>query len=224
MAFPRKLLNDREELVLDLRPHWIYLAPSVLLLLLAVVVGIALLAWDPKGITRTMAFVLAGIFVVLALMFFARRYGKWTTTNFVLTSDRIISRRGVVSKQGIEIPLERVNTVFFHQGILERMVGAGDLTIESAGERGSETFSDIRRPQQVQREIYVQMEANSNREYHRMGQAAAQAQSQVPPPPPTVVSQLSVPEQLEKLDELRRRGVLSEAEFQAQKAVLLGHG
>ena len=40
MAFPRKLLNDREELVLDLRPHWIYLAPSVLLLVIAVVVGL----------------------------------------------------------------------------------------------------------------------------------------------------------------------------------------
>jgi uncharacterized membrane protein YdbT with pleckstrin-like domain len=161
--------------------------------------------------------------VVLALLYFFRRYGLWTTTNFVLTSDRIISRRGLVSKSGIEIPLERVNTVFFHQGLFERLVGAGDLTIESAGERGSETFSDIRRPQQVQREIYVQMEANTNREYHRMGQAAAQAHSQAPPPA-AATPQLSVPEQLEKLDELRRRGVLSEAEFQAQKAVLLGNG
>jgi hypothetical protein len=56
-----------------------------------------------------------------------------------------------------------------------------------------------------------------------MGQAAAQAHSQAPPPA-AAAPQLSVPEQLEKLDELRRRGVLSEAEFQAQKAVLLGNG
>ena len=224
MAFPRKLLNDREELVLDLRPHWIYLAPSVLLLVIAVVIGVAALVWNPAGITRTLVFVVMGIVVVLALLYFFRRYGLWTTTNFVLTSDRIISRRGLVSKSGIEIPLERVNTVFFHQGLFERLVGAGDLTIESAGERGSETFSDIRRPQQVQREIYVQMEANTNREYHRMGQAAAQAHAQAPPPPAAAAPQLSVPEQLEKLDELRRRGVLSEAEFQAQKAVLLGNG
>lgn len=140
---------------------------------------------------------------------------RWTTTNFVLTGDRIISRNGVLSKSGIEIPLQRVNTVFFKQSVFERMVGAGDLTIESAGERGSETFSDIRRPAEVQREIYVQMEENSNRDYRRMGQYVADAGAGSGSP-------VSVASELEKLDELRRRGVLDEAEFQRQKARLLG--
>ena len=59
--------------------------------------------------------------------------------------------------------------MFFHQGLFERLVGAGDLTIESAGERGTETFSDIRKPSIVQKEIYVQMEANENRKFDRAG-------------------------------------------------------
>lgn len=215
MAFPRKLLNDNETLILDLRPHWLYLATSVAAVVAAVVLGIVVLVWDPAGVLGKVVFVAVGLIVLAALGFFGVRYARWTTTNFVLTGDRIISRNGVLSKSGIEIPLQRVNTVFFKQSVFERMVGAGDLTIESAGERGSETFSDIRRPAEVQREIYVQMEENSNRDYRRMGQYVADAGAGSGSP-------VSVASELEKLDELRRRGVLDEAEFQRQKARLLG--
>ncbi len=205
MAFPRKLLNDGEELVLDLRPHWLYLAPAVALLVVAVAAGITVAVVGAEGSAGT-AFQVAAIAVlVLALIVFALRYAAWTTTNFVLTSDRLLTRRGVLSKQGVEIPLERINTVFFRQSLFERLVGAGDLTIESAGEMGSESFTDIRKPALVQREIYVQMEANENRKFDR-GRGG---------------SMLSVAEQLEKLDALVHRGALTPAQFEAEKARLL---
>ncbi len=218
MPFPRKLLNAGEEVVIDIRPHWLFLVPSGAAFVAALVLGIAVLMWDPSGALKTIVFVLVGLVLLLALGFFGVRYAKWATTNFVLTGDRIISRHGVLSKSGIEIPLQRVNTVFFKQSVFERMVGAGDLTIESAGERGSETFGDIRRPAEVQREIYVQMEENSNRDYRRMGQYVADAQGGAG----AAGAGRSVAEELEKLDELRRRGVLDEDEFQRQKAKLLG--
>jgi len=206
VAFPRKLLNDGEELVLDLRPHWLYLAPSVALLAVAVAAGIAVAVVDVEGTTRTALQIAAIALLVVALVVFALRYAGWATTNFVLTSDRLLTRRGVLSKQGVEIPLERINTVFFHQSLFERMLGAGDLVIESAGERGSESFTDIRKPSVVQREIYVQMEDNENRKFDRGRGGGAT---------------LSVAEQLEKLDELVQRGALTPAQFEAQKAKLL---
>ena len=98
-------------------------------------------------------------------------YLKWVTTNFVITTDRLIYRHGVLSKHGIEIPLERVNTVFFSQSILERMVGSGDLVIESAGELGRQNFSNVRKPSAVQNEIHKQMEANENRKFDRVNAA-----------------------------------------------------
>jgi len=128
-----------------------------------------------------------------------------------VTTDRVIHRVGVISKHGVEIPLDRINTVFFHQSIFERLIGAGDLGIESAGERGSETFEDVRKPAIVQNEIYRQMEANSNRIYGGGRHA-------VPTQPDAGGS---IPEQIEKLDELRRKGVISEQEFAAKKADLL---
>ena len=207
MAFPRKLLNDGEELVLDLRPHWLFLAPPVALLVVAIAAGLAVAAVGPDGSTGSVLKVAAIVLLVVALVFLAARYAVWTTTNFVLTGDRLISRKGIFAKSGIEIPLERINTVFFNQSLFERMVGAGDLVVESAGERGSEAFTDIRKPALVQREIYVQMENNENRKFDRVGRGGGGG--------------LSVAEQLEKLHELVERGALTPDQYEAQKAKLL---
>ncbi len=206
MPFPRHLLTDDEDLVLDLRPHWWFLAPSGALLAVAVLFGLMALIRDwPNWIG-----VPVGLWVLGALGWFAVRYLTWTTTNFVVTNERVISRTGVISKRGIEIPLDRINTVFFNQTIFERMIGAGDLGIESAGEGGRQTFTDIRKPNMVQNEIYRQVEGLENRKFSKMGQAAA-------PPAPTE----SIPDQIEKLDQLRRQGVLTEEEFARKKRELL---
>ena len=76
----------------------------------------------------------------------------------------------MISKEGIEIPLDRINTVFFNQSIFERIIGAGDLGIESAGEGGHQEFTDIRRPNLVQNEIYRQVESLEDRRLRRLGQ------------------------------------------------------
>ncbi|MEY2465127.1 MAG: hypothetical protein QOH64_3265, partial [Acidimicrobiaceae bacterium] len=165
MAFPPKLLTDHEELILDLRPHWWYMAQPTGALIGAVLLGIAVIAnVDSDGIGAVLRLLVAAL-ILFCLGWFGVRYAKWSTTNFVVTSDRVVYRVGVLSKQGIEIPLERINTVFFKQSIFERLLGAGDLGIESAGERGSETFNDVRKPSAVQNEIYRQMEANNTRMY-----------------------------------------------------------
>ena len=208
MAFPQKHLNDGEEIVLDLRPPWVYLAPATLFLVVAIVLGVVA-AVMVDGDAGTAASIAALVLLAVAVVYFAYKYVNWVTTMFVLTTDRIITRRGWLSKSGIEIPLERINTVFFNQRIIERLLGAGDLSIESAGERGTEHLSDIRKPSLVQREIYVQMEQNENRKFDRVRGPATGAS-------------LSTAEQLEKLHGLVQQGALTPAQYEAEKAKLLG--
>ncbi len=244
MAFPRKLLNDGEELVLDLKPHWIFLVPSVAALVVSVIVGVVVLVptWQ-HTVGRVLA-VVVGLVVLVALGYFLKRLATWNTTHFVVTNRRLITGHGVFSKSRKEIPLDRVNDVSFHQGFLERMVGAGDLTIESAGERGSESFSDVNHPDNVQQAIYSQMEAREQRRFH-----PDSAPTTMPPPPPAVagfapppapsiepVTEVagsspattpaasgppSIATQIEELHGLLQRGLISQAEFDAKKAQLL---
>ncbi len=203
MPFSKKLLNEGEDIVLDLHPHWEYFLKSGAAFLVALVIGgyIAFGMDDPPSALE----IVGALLVLAALIWVAVTYFRWVTTNFVITTDRLIYRHGVLSKHGIEIPLERVNTVFFAQSILERVVGSGDLVIESAGELGRQNFSNVRKPSAVQNEIHKQMEANENRKFDRVNSS-----------PPE-----SIPDQIAKLDELRQRGVLTQAEFDAKKQQLL---
>jgi uncharacterized membrane protein YdbT with pleckstrin-like domain len=198
VPFPRRLLFEGEEVVRDLRPHWWFFAGPAALLAGSLVA----LIWIAMSFDQAWLTLAAAGVVVAALAWFIGRYLKWATTNFVVTTDRVVFRSGVIAKRGIEIPLERINTVFSHQRILDRILRNGDLTIESGGERGTETFFHIPTPAEVQNEIYLQLEQN-------------QQQSRQQPAPVDVVAQI------DRLDDLRKRGVISEAEFQAKKAQLL---
>jgi uncharacterized membrane protein YdbT with pleckstrin-like domain len=124
---------------------------------------------------------------------------------FVLTSDRLITRSGIIAKHSKEIPLERINDVSFNQTVVERALGAGDLLVESAGERGQTRISNVRKPEQVQLMIYKETEANNNRMMR----------------PPDARREWSVPEQIEALARLKEQGVLSDLEFEEKKRDLL---
>jgi uncharacterized membrane protein YdbT with pleckstrin-like domain len=194
-------LNEDEEVVLDLRPHWWFLAGPSLALVLAIAAAIYVATRTDRG----WALIPLLVLVLVALVWLLARIARWATTNLVVTSDRLIVRTGVIAKRGREIPLERINDITVTQSLLERMLGAGDLMIESGGERGQEHFHDCPDPPQVQNEIYRQMEAANDRQADRR----------------EVRRELSPLEQLEKLDELRQRGVISQAEFDVKKAQLL---
>jgi uncharacterized membrane protein YdbT with pleckstrin-like domain len=208
VAFPRKLLIEGERVVVELRPHWIALVgPGVVTVLVVIGWAIALAKAPDSGAGRTAVVwgaVIVGLLLLLA--YAVPRVVAWATSIFVVTTDRVIHRKGLIAKYSMEIPLEAINDVRFEQGVFERMIGAGSLVIESAGERGRQVFSDIRHPEEVQREIYAQGETNKQRMY------------QGGPPRGTP----STAGELERLADLRDRGVLTPEEFEAQKRRILG--
>lgn len=206
MTYPQKNLNPNETVALDMHPHWWYFAEPAGALAASVVLGIIVLvkAGDSNAGKAMKWLVLA--LLVLTAVWTLVRYLRWLTTVFVVTSHRVIFRAGVLAKSGIEIPLERVNNVNFNQSIFERMLGAGDLLIESGGETGQQRFTDIRRPDRVQKVIHAQIEQARRL---RAGGYAAPASA-------------DVAEQLERLEGMLERGTLTRDEFEAQKRKLLG--
>jgi uncharacterized membrane protein YdbT with pleckstrin-like domain len=204
MAFPSRLLNDNETVSVDLHPHWWYLAAPSIAIILAIAAGVAtLVATEVDSTWRTAAGWATIVAIVASSCWLLSRYGRWLTTHFVITNRRVIFRTGLLTKRGTEIPIDRVNTVYFHQSIWERVLGVGDLLIESGGETGQQRFTDIRQPDRVQRVLHAEMEA---RELRGRG-------------PDGVVD---VAGQLEKLESLLLRGTITADEFERQKRRLLG--
>jgi uncharacterized membrane protein YdbT with pleckstrin-like domain len=208
MPFPRQLLADHEEVVFDLKPHWVAVIPSVLWTIAGLIVLFGgywaaeqIFEKDPGGAKAVVGAVVTIAWIFLAVVPFLR----WRFTLFVLTTDRLITRSGIIAKHSKEIPLERVNDVTFSQSILERIVGAGDLLVESAGERGQTKIGNVRKPEEVQLMIYKEIEKNNER-MMRPGAAAAGT---------------PIPEQIQALARLKEQGVLTEAEFEAKKQELL---
>ncbi|MDP9184858.1 MAG: PH domain-containing protein [Actinomycetota bacterium] len=206
MAFPTRLLIDGETLVLDLRPHPVALVLPALYTIALTVVVVLLAGWIDAP-----WWVWPAVWVVGMLVYAVPKFVSWATSIFAVTSDRVIHREGLIAKRSMEIPLEAINDVRFEQGIFERMVGAGTLLISSASEFGTEPFTDIRHPEEVQRTIYQVGESNKKRMYQ--GDPAAGG---------TGASAPSSTSELERLARLRADGVLTEEEFQAQKAKILG--
>jgi uncharacterized membrane protein YdbT with pleckstrin-like domain len=220
MGFPRRLLREGEDLILDLRPHPIAIAFNVVIGVVVIVALILILVNMPDSWpswVRWATFVLAvGVIVVASVPGII----GWLTSHFVVTSERVIHRSGWISKHQKDIPLDRIQNVGFTQSVFERIIGAGDLQLESAGDESDTVFEDVRDPEHVQKTIYVVREQDEQRRLRPAPAAppprsAPQAVATVPGAPP-------VADELAKLADLRDRGVISEAEFQAQKARLLG--
>ena len=223
MPFPRKLLVPNEKLIMEMRPHWIALVMPALVTIVVIVGWILALNYAPDdGAGRTTVVWGATLIALFILFWFPlRRVVAWATSWFVVTSDRVIHRQGWIAKRSMEIPLEAINDVRFHQGVFERMIGAGDIIISSASEFGREVFGDIRNPEEVQRTIYHQGELNQQRMYQ------GRDSTQSPPAPSTNTPRMppaspSTSGELERLADLRDRGVLTESEFQNQKKKILG--
>lgn len=214
VPFPEELLSEDEEVVLDLRPHWWYITPTSIGLGAALLLGVVSLA---NGMPSPVQLLVA-VIILVALGYFALNYARWATTSFVVTTQRLVFRSGLVSKSSVEMPLDKINTVTSNQNLFERMIGAGDLVIESASDQ-DQLFTDVRKPDAVQHEINRQRDRADRR--GRDGYAGPHRDTppvthNAPPAEPE-----SIPDQIERLAQLRDRGIISEADFQAKKADLL---
>lgn len=155
MGYPRKLLSDDETVALESHPHWKTLILPVLVLLVTLGAAGFLYAVIDDQIGR---YVIGAVALVLVVTMFLVPVLRWRTTLFVLTSKRIVVRTGILSRTGRDIPLTRVNDVTFTHNLLERMLGCGTLTVESAGERGQVELDDVPHVEQVQRLLYELVE------------------------------------------------------------------
>jgi uncharacterized membrane protein YdbT with pleckstrin-like domain len=157
-------LSSDEQPVLLLHPHWKTLIPPFLIAVLVVAVALAAEVLIPSGSGAAAARGAVGVVAVLALMvWLAMPLLRWRTTTYELTTKRLRTRFGVVTRRGRDIPLTRINDVSFERGVLDRLLGAGRLVVESAGEHGQIVLRDIPNVEYVQATLFRLVEDEQRR-------------------------------------------------------------
>ncbi len=164
MGFPDDSLTSDEHVVLHLHPHWAaMIAPAfwTVVGLGGVVAGAIFL---PDEGWAKIALVLIGAVALLLFLWLALwPFIVWRSTHFVFTNERVLLREGVFNRHQRDIPLTRVNDVSSNQTLLDRILGCGQLTVESAGERGQSTLNNIPKVVAVQKVVYELVEADHER-------------------------------------------------------------
>jgi uncharacterized membrane protein YdbT with pleckstrin-like domain len=160
---PESSLAAGEQPVLLLHPHWKTLIRPILVAVL--VVAVALVAevipsGSDQAVTRAAIGVVAVVFVMAWLIVPVLR---WRTTTYELTTKRLRTRFGIITRKGRDIPLTRINDVSFEKGLLDRLLGAGRLVVESAGEHGQIVLKDIPDVADVQATLFRLVEDEQRR-------------------------------------------------------------
>ncbi len=160
------LANERP--IISTRQHWSMVVPSILMAAIAALVVVGVFHFLPDSIaghsTSSLVNWVRAAVLVIAFIIAATLFLQWRAAVYTLTDRRIVVSRGVVSKVTESITLDRIQDVIVRQGLLERMLGAGSVDIESAGRDGVEVLRRIARPQAFYNALMESMEA------HRTGQ------------------------------------------------------
>ncbi len=237
MGSTRDLLHDGEELLAEVRPHPVVVVRPVVLFLVVLAGAVSLAIGYPRA-PIALAWVLAGTVALFGLRL-GIRILRWRCVQFLVTSRRILYRRGVLGRDVIQLRLQRVAEVHCRQSLGGRVIGSGRLVFEVAGGDGPLVVDDLRSPRRLQGIITAQLDRFDQLVWNRAVGPYGGAPGGVTParsggrprtaadtPPNGVVlgdePVGTIPGKILQLDELRRRGILSEDEFATKKAELLG--
>ncbi len=199
----QSLLGESERILLVARQHWFVLSSAIALeIFVALVVLVA-------SIIATVNFPLAGfasllIFVPLASML--HDILIWSNRQYIVTNRRVIQISGVINKNVVDSSLEKVNDVKMTQSFFGRIFDYGDIEIMTASELGVNLFKRIGDPINFKTAM---LNAKEGLGFNEDGPSSRLQPAE------------DIPTMITKLDELRQKGILTEAEFQNKKKELL---
>jgi len=185
-------LKNNEHLILETRHHWLTLAIPFLV---TTILEILLLIYLPKYWYLDFLLLIYFLFKI-----YQRRCNLWAVTNL-----RIVDEEGIFSKYSKESPLDKINNVSFRQSFMGSIFGYGDIEIQTGAEAGATIYHFVQSPNKLRDAITTAQEEHATQRSK----------------PATQSDKGGFAAELEKLFELRQKGVLSEDEYQKRKSKML---
>ncbi len=215
----RKLLGEGEQILYVDRQHWLVLLRNIFVegVAIAAVIILTIVLMTAQALSNFQGrnwFALLLVLLIWPVVSLLLDFFQWYNRKYVVTNWRVIQLSGVINKDVIDSSLEKVNDIELTQSFFGRIFQFGTVEILTASEIGVNKFQTIRNPVKFKNVIVNAKEQLGHDEDHpAYAQAAAGAKA--------APAATDIPSMIERLDDLRKRGVLSESEFQRSKEQLL---
>jgi len=141
VGYVERHLLPGERVLYRTRLHWVlFVKPGLVTL-----AGVALMALlrpvqDPRWL-----WMIGGAVALVGLLWGLVRYVEVMTSEFAVTTSRLIFKVGLISRYTTELLLARVESIGVQQGLLGRLLNHGDLTVTGTG-GAREIFRRVRDP------------------------------------------------------------------------------
>ncbi|HKZ82234.1 MAG TPA: PH domain-containing protein [Anaerolineae bacterium] len=209
MGYVEQLMAKGEEIVLRARQHWVTLMASALtnafIVIVVLVLYVAVRSIELLKPAETVLGVAALVGILFGLARFSWDWLRWWSEEYIVTSRRVIQSEGIVNKRTADSSLEKVNDVLLTQSFFGRILSYGDLEVVTGSDVGVNKLTRLRDPITFKTAM-LDAKAQLGGEY---GEQMRE------------VTDRDVPKLIEELDALRKKGLITDAEFNEKKARLL---
>lgn len=202
-TYIENMLGENERIILVTRQHGFVLFSSIIAeVVVTLIVVAAFIAMTLSNPIAAFGFLLA----LIPLGIMTRDILVWNNHQYIVTNRRVIQISGVINKNVIDSSLEKVTDIKMTQSFFGRLFDYGDVEILTASEIGVNLFKRIGNP--------IKFKTAMLNAKEKLGYEGARSHGVNPRPD-------SIPALIAALEELRKKGILTEEEFKAKKKELL---
>jgi len=210
----RTSLKNEEKLLLVIRHHWLKLA-APFAGWLALTILVLWLSYSIESFSTSIALVV----ILIAAIYPLWKYFEWVHNIWAVTNFRVIDEGGFFTRYAKESPLDKINNIEYDQSFWGRIFRYGNVDIQTAAEMGETSYQMIHRPKLLKDTITHAQEEYKLR--HMSSQAQQLARAIVSNSTITTPTQGMIADELQKLFDLKEKGVITEEEFLLQKKKLM---
>jgi len=200
-------LKKDEKVILEIRQHWfVMVAPTILLL-----IGIAL-----GGLLMVKTWIFGLLVVLIFIGYYVYKVFQRKNNLWIVTNVRVIDEYGVFTNNAKESPLDKLNNVSYNQSFWGKIFGYGNVQIQTAAEIGSTTYYMVEHPKKLKDTITNEQEEYKHAQIMKQAVEFANALS-----PERQTNKIEIANELERLFDLKQKGILTEEEYNARKTKIL---
>jgi hypothetical protein len=227
MSYAESMLAKDEQILYRGRQHWLAPLADGLRPIVLILVGLLLLLAAANFRWTGALFAIPAVVMLIGVIWFGIVYLTWRAEEYIITSRRVLKIEGLLDKKSGDSALDKINDAVLKQGLLARMLRYGDLQILTANEEGIDRYEMLANAVDFKKAM---LDAKNRLEdgYRgsvatpRIATPAVAAPAAAAPPAAGSGNADDVTGTLAKLADLRDKGAITPAEYEAKKAELLG--